>query len=254
MLGRMPTDHVVTMLKASSPKRAVGVLLAMPKDRIDRLLAAMDSALICRLLIAAGTDRVAPLVHHLGEARLAAVLAECPLAEAAGLLVALPPQEASAQLKRVTPENLAILLEAMTAAQRDRLTEGLDSSHRQALRRIGYERAVIVSLRRTAATLRWVPGDGETNLFAGVFHRLFGVSLCYVDNGALQSEAVAAAQELFAAEQVHGLLLVSNAAPSVEASDQILDARYARTPALVVTWDRDDNDGKLGRALVRLAG
>jgi hypothetical protein len=254
VLGRMPTDHVVTMLKASPPKRAVGVLLAMPKDRIDRLLAAMDSRLISRLLIAAGADRVASLVNHLGEARLAAVLADFPLAEAAGLLAALPPQVAGAQLERVNPENLALLLEAMPAAQRSRLTQGLDSSRRQALRRVGYERAVIGSLRRTAATLRWVPGDRETNLLAGVFHRLFGVSLCYVDSGALQSEAIAAAQEVFAAEQVHGLLLVSNAAPSVEASDQILDARYARTPALVVTWDHNDNDGKLGRALVRLAG
>jgi hypothetical protein len=254
MLGRMPTDQIVTMLKASPPRRAVGVLLAMPKDRIDRLLAAMDGKLVSRLLIAAGPERVGALLHHLGETRLATELALLPMAEAAGLLAALPPAVAGAQLERVTPENLALLLEAMPAAQRRRLTEELEPPRRIELRRVGYERAVIESLRRTAATLRWVPNDHATNLFAGVFHRLFGISLCYVDGGALQSRAVAAAQEIFAAEQVHGLLLVSNAPPSVEASDQILDARYARTPALVVTWDHDDNDGVLGRALVRLAG
>jgi hypothetical protein len=254
MLGRMPTDHVVTMLKASPPHRAVGVLLSMPKDRIDRLLAAMDGPLLAKLLLAAGPARAGTLLGHLGDARLGAELARLPLAEAAAVLAVVPTDRAGVQLREVTAENLALLLEAMPPPDRNRLTEALAPEHRVDLRRVGYERAVIESLRRTAATLRWVPRDQGTNLFAGVFHRLFGISLCYVDTGALQSGAVAAAQELFAAEQVHGLLLVSNAPPSVEASDQVLDARYARTPALVVTWDHDDNDGVLGRALVRLAG
>jgi hypothetical protein len=65
---------------------------------------------------------------------------------------------------------------------------------------------------------------------------------------------VATAQQVFAAEQVQGLLVVSNAPPSIEAYDLVTDPRYAGTPAMVVTWDLDDNDGVLGRALVRLAG
>ena len=250
----MPTDHVVTMLKASPPHRAVTVLLSMPKDRIDRLLAAMDAVTIAKMLVAAGPARAAVLLGHLGDERLAAELTILPLAEAAAVLAVLPPDRAEAHLAPVSAENLALLLAAMPQPQRRALTDALGPARRLELRRVGYERAVIESLRRTAATLRWVPDAHGTNLFAGVFHRLFGISLCYVDSGALQSGAVAAAQELFAAEQVHGLLLVSNAPPSVEASDQMLDARYARTPALVVTWDHDDNDGVLGRALVRLAG
>lgn len=250
----MPTDHVVTMLKASPPHRAVTVLLSMPKDRIDRLLAAMDAVTIAKMLVAAGPARAAVLLGHLGDERLAAELTILPLAEAAAVLAVLPPDRAEAHLAPVSAENLALLLAAMPQPQRRVLSDALGPVRRLELRRVGYERAVIESLRRTAATLRWVPDAHGTNLFAGVFHRLFGISLCYVDSGALQSGAVAAAQELFAAEQVHGLLLVSNAPPSVEASDQMLDARYARTPALVVTWDHDDNDGVLGRALVRLAG
>ena len=38
-----------------------------------------------------------------------------------------------------------------------------------------------------------------------------------------------------------------------QAVNLVTDPRYGGTPALVVTWESDDNDGVLGRALVRLA-
>jgi hypothetical protein len=250
----MSTDHVVTMLAASPPQRAVSVLLAMPKDRIDRLLGVMDGRLISRMLIAADPSRREALLSHLTDARLAAELALLPLVETARVLACLPSDRAAAQLERVSPAILTLLLDALPAAHRKRLAALLDPVHLVDLRRADYERAVIESLRRTAARLEWVPGVRGANLRAGVFHRLFGISLCYVDNGTLPSRAVAAAQQVFVDEQVHGVLLISNAEPSPEASELTLDARYAQTPALVVTWDRDDNDGVLGRALVRLAG
>jgi hypothetical protein len=254
VLGQMPTSHVVAMLTASPPQRAASVLLSMPKDRIDRLLAAMGGRLIAAMLIAAEPAKRAALLAHLDDSRLAAELALLPLVEAAGVLAALPTDRANAQLDRVSTEHLGMLLEAMPSPQRRRLVDVLDPLRLADLRRVGYEKAVIESLRRTAASLQWVPDDHGANLFAGVFHRLFGVSLCYVDDGTLQSRAVAAAQQVFAAEQVHGLLLISNAEPSTEAYALMTDPRYARTPAMVVTWDPDDNHGVLGRALVRLAG
>ncbi|MFI7602580.1 magnesium transporter MgtE N-terminal domain-containing protein [Actinoplanes sp. NPDC049681] len=250
----MPTGHVVTMLNASPPQRAVGVLLAMPRDRIDALLAAMDGRLIARMLIAAEPERRAALLGHLDDARLAAELALLPLTEAAAVLAALPATRARPQLDRVTSENLAMLLDAMPGPQRRRLVDVLDPLRLADLRRVAYEKKVIESLRRTAAGLHWVPDDPGSNLLAGVMHRLFGISLCYVDRGSLQSAAVAAAQRVFADQQVHGLLLVTNAAPSVQATEMLTGSDHGGTPTLVVTWDPDDNDGVLGRALVRLAG
>jgi hypothetical protein len=214
----------------------------------------MGGRLIARMLIAAEPAKRAALLSHLDDARLAAELALLPLVESAGVLAALPTERANAQLDRVSSEHLGMLLEAMPSPQRRRLVDVLDPLRLADLRRVGYEKAVIESLRRTAASLQWVPDDHGANLFAGVFHRLFGVSLCYVDDGALPSRSVAAAQRVFAAEQVHGLLLISNAPPSTEAYALVTDPRYAGTPAMMVTWDADDNDGVLGRALVRLAG
>jgi len=254
VLGQMPTSHVVAMLTASPPERAASVLLSMPKDRIDRLLAAMGGRLIAAMLIAADPAKRAALLAHLDDARLAAELALLPLVEAAGVLAAMPTDRANAQLDRVSTEHLAMLLDAMPSPQRGRLVDVIDPLRLADLRRVGYEKAVIESLRRTAASLQWVPDDHGANLLAGVFHRLFGVSLCYVDDGVLQPRSVAAAQQVFATEQVHGLLLVSNAEPSTDAYALVTDPRYARTPAMLVTWDPDDNDGVLGRALVRLAG
>jgi hypothetical protein len=254
VLGQMPTSHVVAMLTASPPQRAAAVLLSMPGDRIDHLLAAMGGRLIARMLIAAEPAKRSALLTHLDDARLAAELALLPLVEAAGVLGALPTERASAQLDRVSTEQLGMLLDAMPSPQRRRLVDVLDPLRLADLRRVGYEKAVIESLRRTAASLQWVPDDHGANLFAGVFHRLFGISLCYVDDGTLPSRSVVAAHQVFAAEQVHGLLLVSNAQPSIEAYEMVADPRYTRTPAMVVTWDPDDNDGVLGRALVRLAG
>jgi len=250
----MPTQHVVTMLNASPPERAVAALLSMPRDRVDKLLGAMDGRLIARMLIAADPGRRAALLSHLDDARLGAELALLPMVEAAAVMAALPPERARPQLERVSSEHLGMLLDAMPSPQRRRLVDTLDPLRLVDLRRVGYEKAVIESLRRTAAGLQWVPDDHGSNLLAGVFHRLFGVSLCYVDDGPLQSAAVAAAQQVFAAQQVHGLLVVTNVVPSVQAVDLVTDPRYGGMPALVVTWDTDDNDGVLGRALVRLAG
>lgn len=250
----MPTKHVVAMLSASPPERAVMALLAMPKDRIDKLLAAMDGRLIAKLLIAADPGRRAALLGHLDDARLAAELTLLPMVEAAAVLAALPPERARPQLDRVSADHLGMLLEAMPGPQRRRLVAVLAPERLHDLRRVGYEKAVIEALRRTSASLRWVPDDEGSNLLAGVFHRLFGVSMCYVDDGLLQSAAVVGAQRAFAAQQVHGLLIVTNAQPSVPAVELVTDPRYTGPPALVVTWACDDNDGVLGRALVRLAG
>jgi hypothetical protein len=254
VLGSMPTQHVVAMLQGSPPKRAVAALLSMPRDRIDRLLVAMDGRLLARMLIAADPERLAVLLSHLDDQRLAAELALLPLGEAAGVMAALPPDRATAQLDHISTEHLAMLLDAMPRPQRRRLVEVMDELRLAELRRVGYEKSVIDSLRRTSANLSWVPDDHGSNMFAGVMHRLFGISMCYADDGPLQSAAVVAAHHIFAGEQVHGLLIVTNAAPSPETVELIRDSRSAGLSELVVTWDPEDNHGVLARALVRLAG
>jgi hypothetical protein len=245
----MPTQHLVTVLDATPPERATQVLLAMPADRVERLIAAMDGRLIARMLIATDPQRRAALLAHLDDTRLAAELALLPLTEAAAVVAALPPDRVTPQLGRVSSEHLAMLLDAMPGPQRRRLVDALDSRRLADLRRVGYEKAVIESLRRTSAHLSWVPDDRGSNLFASVFHRLFGIALCYVDRGWLPATAVPAAQHVFARERVHGVLIISNAPP-----DRPVPDSGSERPALVVTWDPDDNDGVLGRALVRLAG
>jgi hypothetical protein len=242
------------MLQESSPQRAVGVLLALPRDRIDRLLAEMDGRLLARMLIAADPGRRASLLSHLDDRRLAAELALLPMAEAAGVVAALPPERATAQLDRVPAEHLAMLLGAMPDPHRRRLVGAMDPLLVADLRRVGFERSVIESLRRTSVNLSWVPDDYGSNLFAGILHRLLGISLCYVDDGEMSSAGVVSAQRAFAYRQVHGVLVVTNAAPTLEAVTLVHDPRYAGLPALVVTWDPDDDDGMLARALVRLAG
>ena len=250
----MPTEHVVTMLGAAPPQRAVQVLLAMPRDRITRLIAAMDGRLIAKLLIAADPARRAALLGHLDDTRLAAELALLPMAEAAEVMAALPPDRAEAQLDRVASEHLAVMLDQMPGPARRRLVDVLDPVRLADLRRVTYERSVIDALRRTSANLSWVPEDQGSNLYAGLFHRVFGISLCYLDAGLLHTAAVAAAQQVFRQSGVHGLLVVSNAPPSHESLQLISDPHWSMGPGAVVTWSADDNDGVLGRALVRLAG
>ena len=250
----MPTEQVVATLRASPPQRAVTALLSMPKDRVARLLAAMDGRLIARLLLAAEPDRRASLLRHLDDTRLAAELALLPMIEAASVLAALPPERARPQLDRVSPEHLGMLLDAMPVPQRRRLVAVLDPQRLADLRRVGFEKAVLVSLGRTAAELRWLPDDPGSNLIAAVFQRLFGVALCYVDEGPLRSGPVARARQVFAAQQVEGLLIVTNAIPEGRAAGLVSCAPQGDPKALVATWESGDNDGVLGRALVRLAG
>ncbi|RSM71539.1 hypothetical protein DMB66_07480 [Actinoplanes sp. ATCC 53533] len=254
MLGSMPTEHVVAMLGASPPQRAVMALLSMPKERIARLLGVMDGRLIARLLIAADPGRRASLLRHLDDTRLAAELALLPMIEAASVLAVLPPERARSQLDLVGVEYLGTLLDAMPAAQRRRLAAVLDPRRLPDLRRVGFEKAVIESLGRTAAGLRWVPDEPGSNLIAAVFQRMFGISLCYVDDGPLHPGPVDRARRVFAGRRVDGILIISNGAPSAPAAELVAAVCHGDTPALVATWESGDNDGVLGRALVRLAG
>ncbi|WP_306207394.1 magnesium transporter MgtE N-terminal domain-containing protein [Actinoplanes sp. RD1] len=248
MLGSMPTDHVVTMLRAAPPHRAVNALLAMPRDRIERLLGAMDGRLIARLLTAADPARRAALAGHLGDARLGGELALLPPAEAAAVLAVLPDQRAVPLLGRLGADQLGEVLEAMPAAARERLEAALDPQRGPELRRVAYEKRVIETLRRTGAGLQWVPGEAGSHLLTRALHRLFGVSICHVEVPVLPVMALDAARQAFAGHGVRGLLVVTNAG----AGGHTVAAGGA--PALVVTWNPGDNDGVLGRSLVRLAG
>jgi hypothetical protein len=223
------------------------VLLALPKSRIDRLLADMDGPLIARLLLAADPARRAALVRHLGANRLSAELTLLPIIEAASVLAALPPDWAGPQLDRLTVEQLSTLLDAMPAADRDRLAATLDPHRSAGLRRIGYEKAVIESLRRTNVALEWVPGEHGAHLFVTAFQRHFGVAVCYVDGGPLPVTTVAVARQVFAEHRVDGLLIVTNVVPAAAADPH-------GVPARTVAWEPGDNDGVLARALVRIAG
>jgi len=254
VLDSTPTQHLVALLQATPPQRAVGALLAMPHARIDRLLAVMDVRLLGRMLLAADPDRRAELLSHLDDGRVAAELGLLPMAEAAVVLAALPVERAGAQLDRFAAQQLAILLDVLPDPQRHRLIDAMDPVHRADLHRVGFERSVVASLRRTSVNLSWVPDDHESNLFAGIMHRLVGIALCYLDGGDLPAAAVASAQRTFATRQVHGVLLVTNATPSLEAATLAQEARFAGLPALLVTWTPEDNDGVLARALTRLAG
>ncbi|MFI7539900.1 magnesium transporter MgtE N-terminal domain-containing protein [Actinoplanes sp. NPDC049599] len=250
----MPTEHVLTMLRATPPRRAVTTLLSMPKDRVVRLLAAMDGRLLARLLLAADPDRRAGLLRHLDDGRLGAELALLPMIEAAAVLAALPAERARQQLGRISPEYLGVLLDILPAAQRRRLVAVLDPGRAADLRRVCFERAVIESLGRTAAALRWLPDDPGCNLLAAVFQRLFGVALCYVDEGPLGCGPVVRARQVFADQRVDGVLIVTNAAPDGSVADLVGCAPQDDLKALVATWESGDNGGVLGRALVRLAG
>jgi hypothetical protein len=248
VLGSMPTDHVVNMLRAAPPHRAVGALLAMPKDRIDRLLGAMDGRLLIRLLLAADPGRRLAMLSHVGDARLGGELALLPPADVAAVLAVLPETRAVPMLAPLGTEQLDAVLEAMPAAARGRLATALDPQRGPELRRVAYEKRVIETLRRTGAGLQWVPGDAGSHLLTRAMHRLYGVSICHVEVPVLPVTALDAARRVFAAHGVRGLLVVTNAGAGGHT------VAPGGAPALVVTWNPGDNDGVLGRSLVRLAG
>lgn len=246
MLGPMPTEHVVSMLRASPPGRAVAVMLTMPRDRIDRLLAVMDGPFIARLLIAATPPRRAALLSYLDDSRLGAELALMPLVEAAALIGALPDERVRPHLNGMHPDRLVALLDAVPDARRKRLAELLDGPNLAGLQRVEFERGVIEGLRRTGASLQWVPDDPGTNLLVGAFRKRIGVALHHVDDEVVPASAVQSARWVFGGLEVDALLVVTNAAP--------VEIRAGAVPTLVVGWNPGDNDGVLGRALVRLAG
>jgi hypothetical protein len=254
VLGSMPIEHVVTMLKATPPDRAVAVLMSMPKDRQAKLMARLDGAIIARMIVVAEPSRQAVLLSYLDDERLSAELTKLPLDRAAHLVASLPHERAAAQLGMLHPEAAAALLNAMPSVQRLRLASNIDPRQAVELRRVAYEKAVTESLMRTAAETAQLPEPSDSTILIRVFRQVFGVAVCYVESGPLVHAAALAAVQAFDAQAVNGLLLVTDAVPTEDAITLMAEMYHNGRPSLVVTWRPDDNDGVLGRALVRLAG
>jgi hypothetical protein len=226
----------------------------MPQDRQAKLMAHIEGPLIAAMLIATDPARRATLLSYLDDTRLAAEVTALPLDRAALLIGLLPHDRAVAQLGMLAPEAASVLLNAMPTAQRLRLSEILDPRQVVELRRVAYSRAVTESLLRTAAETARVPGAPESTILIRVFRQVFGVAICYVESGPLGYPEALAAVRAFDEQAVHGLLLITDATPTAEVAGLLEELRRNGRPSLVVTWRYHDNDGVLGRALVRLAG
>lgn len=254
MLGSMPIEHLVTMLRATPPDRALAVLMSMPRDRQARLMARVDGRLIAAMILVADPPRQAVLLSYLDDERLADELTKLPLDRAAELVAVLPEERAVAQLGMLHPESAAALLNTMPSAQRLKLGTIIDPRQAVELRRVAYERAVNESLMRTAAETAHLPEASDSTILIRVFKQVFGVAVCYVESGPLDYPAAAAAVHAFSGQAVHGLLLITGAVPTDDVLTLMAELYRNGRPALVVTWRHHDNDGVLGRALVRLAG
>jgi Mg/Co/Ni transporter MgtE len=254
MLGNMPAEQLLTVLRAMPPKQATKVLLAMTSDRADALLARLDSATATALLRAADSPRRVWLLHSLTTPCAAAVIAAMPAPEAAQLLSSLPLNRMKTVLDDVPPECAAAILDALPPTARARAVEVMDPVRVPAVRRISYSNHAIHELYRTAAKITRLDDDrAGANLLAHVLNRTFGIAVRYVEGKWLTSHDAVSAELAVRGYDIDATLVISNGTPDQDFVDYQRDNARRGHLVQAVTWREERGGGALGRALVSMA-
>jgi len=254
VLGNMPTEQVMIVLRAMPPKQAVGVLLAMTPDRVDALLSHMDDYAVGSMLKAAEPQHCLLVLKSLAPPRVGGAMAAMPFNDAVQLLASLPEDWVMSVLDAVHPEYASALIDALPATIRAHVVEAMNPDRATTVRLVSYCNHAIQALDRYAVTLIWLADDIHgPNLVAHALNRTFGIAVRYIDDTLLTMQDVISAETAVSGHAVDATLIITNAAPLEEV------VRYQTHEAdrghlvQAVTWSEGLGEGVLGRALVRLA-
>lgn len=252
MIERMPTPHLVAMLRSVKPAEAARLLHAMPAERTAILLTELDPAHVARIVLAGDPDRCGPLLLAVpAEVRLA-VLDQLTMGQFTQLLAVLEPQVACEVLRGMPPREIADVVSDLPAAIQPRLREALSHDQPPEFVSALYQRDAAHLLVRTAAAVSWLD-QWTGDLLAEVLGKVVQVAVRYrqmmltdidVDQSARRGHWSAIA----------GMVLLTNVEPAASAEAHARAINQSGRPFQVIQWVDDDDSGMFKRALVRLVG
>ncbi|WP_326553021.1 magnesium transporter MgtE N-terminal domain-containing protein [Micromonospora sp. NBC_01813] len=245
----MPITQLIAMVRSTQPRQAVGLLAAMPADRIPVVVAELTTADLIRLLPAAGNDLRARLMGLLSTEQLADLVRALPTAEAVSMLSSLPLDQVRAVADRLPQPTLAALLTSLPAEIQTELLSVMRPQQAQAAWAGTYQREVAEALARANADVS-IPADAPPGI---VLVQLFGWQITVAarrdDDGRV---AVRDAEDAAYRLRANAALAVTDYQPANDVLDYCDEARRQGRPISAVGWVDNRHDGYLKRALVSL--
>lgn len=247
--GMMPITQLIAMVRSTSPRQAVGLLAAMPADRIPVAVAELTTTDLVRLLPAAGDDLRSRLIGLLSTDQLADLARAMPTAEAVAMLNRLPAEQVHAVADRLPQPTVAALLTAMPADRQTDLLSVMRPQQAHAAWAGTYQREVAEALARANAEVS-IPANAPPGI---VLVQIFGWQITVAarcdDDGRV---AVRDAEDAAYRMRANAALAVTDYQPATDVLDYCDEARRQGRPISAVSWVDDRHDGFLKRALVSL--
>ncbi|WFE27907.1 hypothetical protein O7623_01480 [Solwaraspora sp. WMMD791] len=245
----MPITQLIAMVRSTSPRQAVGLLAAMPADRIPVAVAELTTSDLIRLLPAASDDLRAKLMRLLSTEQLGDYARSLPTAEAVAVLSRLPVEQVRAVADRLPQPTMAALLTALPTDQQTELLSVMRPQQAQAAWAGTYQREVAEALARANAEVS-IPADAPPGI---VLVQLFGWQITVAarrdDDGRI---AVRDAEDAAYRLRANAALAVTDYQPASDVLDYCDEARKQGRPISAVGWVDNRHDGYLKRALVSL--
>ncbi|MFY1637762.1 magnesium transporter MgtE N-terminal domain-containing protein [Solwaraspora sp. WMMB335] len=245
----MPVTQLIAMVRSTPPRQAVGLLAAMPADRLPVVVAELQPADLIRLLPAAGNDLRTRMLALLTADQLADLARAMPVADAVEILARLPTGQVQAVANRLPQPTAAALLGALPTDRQAELLSVMRPQQAQAAWAGTYQREVAEALTRANAEVS-IPADAPAGI---VLVQIFGWRITVAarrdDDGRI---AVRDAEDAAYRLRANAALAVTDYQPATDVLDYCDEARRQGRPISAVSWTDNRHDGYLKRALVGL--
>ena len=251
MIGYMPTQHVIAMLKAAHPAQAFDVLAAMPVERFALVTTTMDPADLTAILMGIDPRRQTDLLSMLPAERRLLMFQQLSKRQLADLIPAIDPNIGVEMIAGLPTGSAAELLSSMPSATVTRLLGLLPEAG--AVIRAMYERHARESVVGAAHTVSW-PDESMCDLVAEVLGHWLHVAIRFQPGPQSTPLDVDGAASDADWTSVSGMLLMTNAKPGGPSAQKALQLEQAGRKLEIVQWIDKRDDGTLKRALVRLVG
>ncbi len=251
MIGRMPTQQVIAMLKAARPAQALGILSAMPFDRVTHVTTSIEPADLTAMMLALPPDQQVELLTMIPAERRLLIFSRLSMRQFADLLPVVTPDIAAQMLADVSTATAAELLSDMPPNAAARLLPLLPRGN--TVVQTMYELRARESIVRAARNVSWLD-QSSCDLAADVFGRRVQVAIRFLPDPFPVHVDVDRAASHADWRTIDGMLVVTNVRPGELALLQVKHQQQAGRRLELVHWVDQRDDGLLKRALVRLAG
>jgi hypothetical protein len=245
----MPVTHLIAMIRSTPPESAVGLLTAIPADRLPVVMAAMRPADIARLLPATRSDFRGKLIEVLSANQLIELVRAMSTDQAVALLSTLSHERLSSVVGGLPDKVVSALLSTLPANRQTALLAVMDPRQVRAVLSRMYEHDVAQALVRSNAEVTVPDGAPFGILLVQTLGWRIVVAARYGDDGRV---AVRDAEEAAYRLRASGALSVTNHQPAEDVVRYCRESQRQGRPIDAVAWTDTRHDSPLKRTLVSL--